>query len=103
VVDIRNPGKNHILMDPGSRPPQAGLGRDDELRLCLRREGFTGKPRAGSCPTASFWVRRRRAKNLEILRAAQDDNYSLRGVYPELAEGLRMTYRTFGRLLDRPL
>ena len=34
-------------------------------------------------------------KNLEILRAAQDDNYSLRGACPELVEGLRMTFGRF--------
>ncbi|GAG48997.1 unnamed protein product [marine sediment metagenome] len=36
-------------------------------------------------------ILRRQPKNLEILRATQDDNYTLRGVYPELVEGLRMT------------
>jgi len=38
-------------------------------------------------------ILRHQPKNLEILRAAQDDNYFLRGACPELVEGLRMTTR----------
>jgi hypothetical protein len=48
-------------------------------------------------------ILRREPKNLEILRAAQDDNYSLRGVYPELAEGLRMTNQGLGEIVGQPL
>ena len=48
-------------------------------------------------------ILRRQPKNLEILRAAQDDNYSLRGVYPELAEGLRMTNSGIRRVVGQPL
>jgi hypothetical protein len=42
-------------------------------------------------------------KNLEILHAAQDDNYSLRGACPELAEGLRMTRRPLREVVGQPL
>jgi hypothetical protein len=45
-------------------------------------------------------ILRRQPKNLEILRAAQDDNYFLRGACPELVEGLRMTTYRFPGLWD---
>ena len=38
-------------------------------------------------------ILRHQPKNLEILRAAQEDTYFLRGACPELVEGLRMTTR----------
>jgi hypothetical protein len=43
-------------------------------------------------------ILRRQPKNLKILRAAQDDNSSIRGVYLELAEALGMTQRASGEL-----
>ena len=48
-------------------------------------------------------ILRREPKNLEILRAAQDDNYSLRGACPELAEGLRMTVAGIRLVVGQPL
>ena len=48
-------------------------------------------------------ILRRQPKNLEILRATQDDNYTLRGVYPELVEGLRMTRADKKEAIGQPL
>jgi hypothetical protein len=48
-------------------------------------------------------ILRRQPRNLEILRATQDDNYTLRGVYPELAEGIRMTKADKNGAIGQPL
>jgi len=52
-------------------------------------------------------ILRRQPKNLEILRpplgGTQDDNYSLRGACPELAEGLRITEAGISGVVGQPL
>ena len=48
-------------------------------------------------------ILRRQPKNLKILHSAQDDNSSLRGACPELAEGLRMAKAGIRKVFGQPL